>query len=220
MQRKTTFAVGEYYHLYSRGVEKRDIFLDAHDRERFMRLLYIANGKNSFEYRNIQNKSLGEIDRGEALTAIGAYVLMPNHFHLLVRESREGGMTKYLRGLLTGYSSYFNKRHNRVGSLFQSRFKAEHVNRDEYLRYLFAYIHLNPVKLIEPEWKEVGIQNSEQAEKFLRTYRYSSYNDYGGRTSVVREEAAILSPELFPEYFVERRDFDNFVHEWLNYKTS
>ena len=185
-----------------------------------MRLLYIANGERSFEYRNIQDKPLGAIDRGDALAAIGAYVLMPNHFHLLVRETREGGITKYLRGLLTGYSSYFNKRHNRVGSLFQSRFKAEHVDRDEYLRYLFAYIHLNPIKLLEPKWKEVGIQNLERAEVFLCSYQYSSYAEYGGPSSVPREEVAILSPEVFPEYCAKRKEFDSFVREWLDYKTD
>jgi putative transposase len=139
---------------------------------------------------------------------------MPNHFHILVKEIKEGGVTKFMGKLTTGYSMYFNKTHKRVGPLFQGRFKAEHVDRDEYLKYLYAYIHLNPVKLIDPKWKENGIADKAGAKAYLDGYRYSSYPDYAG---VSREEKAILSPREFPEYFEKPHDMEEFISDWLSY---
>lgn len=215
MQRNIVFSEGEYYHLYNRGVERRVIFMDAGDRERFVKLLYVANGTKPFEFRQIQNKQMGEINRDEPLVAIGAYVLMPNHFHILVKEIRENGISTFMEKLGTGYSMYFNKRSKRTGFLFEGNFKAEHVDRDEYLKYLYSYIHLNPVKLIDPDWKEKGISNLSKAKKYLSEYQYSSYPDY---TGVEREEQLILSPKEFPKYFDTLHEFNEFIQDWLKYK--
>ena len=91
---------------------------------------------------------------------------MPNHFHILVKEKIENGISKFMGKLTTGYSMYFNKRYDRTGSLFQGVFKSVHADSDEYLKYLFAYIHLNPIKLINPEWKENGIKDKNRANAF------------------------------------------------------
>jgi len=216
MQRKIKLSEGEYYHIYNRGVEKREVFTDLQDYERFFRLLYLSNGDKAYTYRLVQGVPLNKIDRGNHLTAIGAYVLMPNHFHLLLKETSEGGISKFMEKLTTGYSMYFNKKNDRVGPLFQGSFKAQHVDRDEYLKYLFAYIHLNPVKLIDPEWKENGIQDRKRAKEYLAGYRYSSYPDYLGKE---REEVAILDRKEFPEYFSGSgaRDFEEFVDDWLEF---
>jgi len=213
MERKITFAVGEYYHLYNRGVEKRKTFMLNADYARFSRVLYLANGTEPYQYERLKKKALAEIDRGPALVAIGAYVLMPNHFHVLVREVVDGGISAFMEKLLTGYSSYFNKRHERVGPLFQGRFKAQHIGRDEHLKYLYAYIHLNPVKLIDPKWKENKIFDRKKAEAYLNKYKYSSFLDYAGQQK--REEAAILTKEAFPEYFTDHLEFSNFIKDWL-----
>ena len=217
MERKINFAVGEYYHVYNRGVEKRDIFLDNDDRDRFQKILYVSNSSNPVVFKTIQRLPLDKIDIGEKRVAIGAYVLMPNHFHILVKEITEGGLTNFMAKLTTSYSKYFNKKHERVGPLFQSRFKAEHVDDDNYLQYLYAYIHLNPVKLIEPAWKEDGIHNRERAEKYLKDYRYSSYLDYS-EDGANREEQLILSKTEFPEYFGEPREFKQYLRDWLEYE--
>lgn len=214
MERKITFSVGEYYHVYNRGVEKRDIFLDKNDRDRFLKLLFLSNDTTPVVFREVKNKVLSEIPRGKPLVAIGAYCMMPNHFHILVKEVKEGGLSAFMEKLTTSYSKYFNKKNERVGPLFQGRFKAEHVNRDEYLKYLFAYIHLNPIKLIEPKWKEHGIRNSKKAQQYLRYFPYSSYPDHIG---AVREENLILSSEDFPEYFGERHDFNDYITDWLEF---
>ena len=211
------FAEGEYYHLYNRGVDKRKIFLDDDDRDRFVRLLYVANGRQPFVFREIEHKSFEKIDRGEPLVAIGAYVLMPNHFHILLKEIEEGGVSLFMEKLLTAYSAYFNKRNKRNGRLFQGTYRAQHVHRDTYLKYLYAYIHLNPIKLIDSKWQEKGIQNKKEAQRFLNQYRYSSYADYLGRD---REEKSILSGEEFPPYFSEKKEFVEFVADWLTYNRA
>src|SRR5665213_2524311 len=130
MERKIVFALGEYYHIYNRGVEKRKVFFDDIDRNRFVRLLFLANSNKSFVYRLVQGRPLNEIDVGEKSVAIGAYTLMPNHFHILVKETKEGGISNFMEKLQTGYSMYFNKKNERVGPLFQGRFKAQHVVHD------------------------------------------------------------------------------------------
>ncbi len=215
MERKLQFSIGEYYHIYNRGVDKRDVFLTEADRKRFQKLLYLANGEKPYVFRLVQGQPLDKIDLGEKRVAIGAYCLMPNHFHLLVREVKEGGITAFMEKLGTGYTMYFNKVGKRTGHLFQGRFKAEHVDRDEYLKYLFAYIHLNPVKLIEPDWKEQGIQHPEKVRGYLEQYRFSSYEDLLGKA---REEQAILSLKEFPEYFEKTSDFESFMKDWLEFK--
>src|SRR3989338_3762333 len=214
MERKIEFSVGEYYHVYNRGVEKRTIFLDNNDRDRFSKLLFVSNDTQPFIFRDLKNKTFGEIKRDKPLIAIGAYCLMPNHFHMLVKETGDGGLSSFMEKITTAYSKYFNTRHHRVGPLFQSRFKAEHIDRDEYLKYLFAYIHLNPVKLIEPHWKEDGIQDSAKAKNYLEQYAYSSHKDYAGS---LREEGKILSKDEFPAYFLKPQDIKGYVKEWLEF---
>lgn len=225
MERKFDFSIEEFYHIYNRGNNKNNIFTTKADYNRFVLLLYVANNINSVHISNLpyQGRSLinvtKNIKRDETLVDIGVYCLMPNHFHLLLREKTEGGITKFMSKLLTGYSMYFNKKNERTGGLFESRFKAEHADNDEYLKYLFAYIHLNPVKLIESNWKEVGIKNKNRVKKYLKEYKYSSYADYLGED---REEKIILNKEVFPEYFEEFKDFERFIDGWIDYnkKTS
>jgi putative transposase len=155
------------------------------------------------------------IEKGESITDIGAYCLMPNHFHLLVRDKGRNGTSLFLQKLLTGYTMYFNKRYKRSGTLFEGRSKARHADKDAYLSYLFAYIHLNPVKLIDPKWKENGITNRKAAESFLATYRYSSFHDYARGK---RLESKILCKSAFPEYTPNRSSFRTMIAGWLNYK--
>lgn len=214
MERGHIISEGEYYHLYNRGVEKRNIFLSKEDHKRFKRLLYLANGTESFVYRDIANKQLKDVERGDPLVAVAAWVLMPNHFHILVKEITEGGTAMFMRKLCTGYSSYFNKRHDRVGPLLQGRYKSQHVTEDTHLKYLFAYIHLNPLKLIEPAWKERGNIDMTKAKKFISTYAHSSYLSYVDSN---REENILLTKSEFPEYFSNRKDFEDFHADFVSF---
>ena len=214
MNRKISFAEGEYYHIYCRGVEKRNIFLDNEDRKRFQSLLFLCNSAMPVVYRLVQGSTLYQTDVGEKIVAIGAYKLMPNHTHILIREISENGITEFMRKVNTAYSMYFNKKYERVGPLFQGTFGAEHITRDEHLKYLFAYIHLNLIKLIEPKWKDVGIKNLEKAKKYLRNYPFSSYLSYCGKNC---KENSILSKEEFPDYFSRTHDFKDFINDWLTF---
>src|SRR3989344_3800782 len=96
MQRQYTFSTGEFYHLYNRGVEKRDIFIEKKDWERFHKLLYVANSTIPFRFAEIEDQAIDTIDRGDTIVAIGAYVLMPNHFHILVKKKNQKKIRIYI----------------------------------------------------------------------------------------------------------------------------
>lgn len=217
MQRRIEFSEGEFYHIYNRGAGKAKIFVSDIDRDRFCKLFFACNSVESFTFRLIKDLSFSEIDRGETLVDIGAYCLMPNHFHILLRAKSTESVTIFMRKFLTAYSMYFNNKYNRTGVLFQGRFKATHVNNDAYLKYLFSYIHLNPIKLIDVKWKENGISDRAKAEKYLERYQYSSYLDYLGE---YREESIILKKKAFPEYFENVTSFKKCTREWLSFKNS
>ncbi len=210
-------ALDEFYHVYNRGTEKRTIFLDTTDYKRFIELLYLSNSRDPIDVRYIRrmHNSVFDYDRGEPLVHVGAYCLMPNHFHILLTPAVENGVEKFMLKLGTGYSMYFNNRHERRGALYQGKFKSQHANIDTYLKYLFAYIHLNPVKLIQSDWKNVGIRSVDATKKFLDEYKYSSFQDWFGK---VREESKILLPEKFPEYFGTKKEIDDEMLEWLTYR--
>jgi len=205
MERKTKFEIGEFYHIYNRGVEKRIIFQNTSDYKRFLILLYIANSDQPLHIKDygILN-SVEEIfkkDRGEPLVAIGAYCLMPNHFHLLLTPLTEGGISKFMLKLQTGYSMYFNKKNDRVGSLFQGVFKSQHISEDRYLRYIYAYIHLNPAKLKNSEWKKQSEKFLNLLKKYIAEYPYSSLQEY------LSENYKIINPKLFP---VDKKHITNY----------
>jgi len=222
MQRKFVFSIGEYYHIYSRGVDKREIFASRHDYNRFSILLYLCNSDKPLNMRETflayKGKSFLEevffADRGKTYVDIGAYCMMPNHFHLLLHEKIENGISIFMKKLLTAYSKYFNQKRQRTGALFEGCFGAQHAHNDEYLKYLFAYIHLNPVKLIlGNDWKEKKIADMAEVQKFINEYYYSSYPDYAGLSRV---SGRIINPEAFPQYFSSKKEFKYSMFEWLN----
>lgn len=217
MSRKFHFSIGEYYHIYNRGTDKRTIFLDEEDHQRFIKLLYLCNSQRNIVFRDISENGEYEHERENTLVDIGSYCLMPNHFHILIREKVEDGTSLFMQKLSTAYTMYFNTKNKRTGGLFEGNFRATHVDTDEYLKYLFAYIHLNPVKMIDPEWKEKGITDRAVAKDYLSKYQYSSYFEYIGTS---RREWKILNRVAFPEYFSDQRQFDDFIDEWLMYKKN
>jgi len=181
--RRTAFAPGEWYHCYTRGVEKRIVFENKDDYERFLEALYLSNSTIQTPRGNFQHLSHVEVlqlPRSDALVAIGAYCLMPNHFHLLIKEIRPGGITKFMQKVGTSYTMYFNIKRERVGGLFVTPFRSKHIHDDRYFQRVAQYIHLNPYEV-------VGL-------KKLREYRYSSFPDYYGEGRSVQ---TILDKEAF-----------------------
>ena len=211
--RKVAFASGEFYHIYNRGNSKQVIFHDKQDYQRFQALLYAVNTNENIILRLVF-KDRYYFNRNKRLVSIGTYCLMSNHFHLILIQHNEGCISKFMQKLTTAYSMYYNKKYIRTGGLFEGKFKSEHLNEDRYLKYLFSYIHLNPVKLIDKKWKTNGIKNKQKILEFLKNYTYSSYLDYLGTE---RPEKAILNQESFPKYFLTKETFMKEIFEWLSF---
>ncbi len=217
MTRKIEFAENEYYHIYNRGTEKRNVFRHNRDREHFLAGLYLSNSTKTHHisnYRDRTLKDLLEIERGAPIVDICAYCLMPNHFHLLLRERSAGGVSHFMQKLITGYTMYFNILNERTGALFQGKYKVEHIDSDRYLKYLIAYIGLNPIKLIEPRWREIGIKSRSDIAEYLDSYRFSSFPDYSGQQ---RSEGKIIDKSALPDYFKTLVEFRSNVFDWLDY---
>jgi len=170
MRRKVELVSGQYYHVYNRGVEKRDIFLDDSDYLRFLKSLKCFNQEDpifSLFWDDIKKRNLGVGSlKSRKLVDIVAYCLNPNHFHLLLKQVIDGGISEFMRRLGTGYTGYFNHKYQRSGVLFQGRFKSIHISSNSYLLYLSAYINEN-------NFIHGYTENS-------RNWKYSSYSDYIG----------------------------------------
>lgn len=173
---------GGYYHVYNRGVEKRKIFEDSQDYKVFLKNLKEALSpppkpediKITFTLRGFPFKGVPRLPKNFSKEIeLLAYCLMPNHFHLLIRQTNPGSMQSFLTSISTRYSMYFNKKCSRVGTLFQGPYKAVLVSNEPYILHLSRYIHLNP---------------SKYAHNLLSAY--SSYADYLGErhTAWVKKE--------------------------------
>lgn len=216
--RRTPFAEGEWYHCYNRTVEKRPAFEDTRDYHRFLELLYLANDEMPLRRDEIDARRFEEvltIPRGNRLVAIGAFCLMPNHFHLVLKEVSEGGIAAFMHKVGTAYIGYFNPRHGRVGNLFLKPFRSRHASTDRYFQHLINYVHCNPAALYEPGWKTGHVVDPQFLEERLVTYPYSSLNAHAGAHTPNR---AILDPEVFS--VVRTAPIQKMLQEALQYHTD
>jgi len=199
MPNRSPIGIDEWYHCYNRGVDKRIVFEDAGDYNRFILLLFLGNGSEPVHIANLKEKNLHmvledtTIERGEPLVEIGTYTLMQNHLHLLLKESVEGGIATFMHRIFTAYTMYFNKKYDRTGALFAGAFKSRHVDDDIYLKQVVAYSHLNAAGLFDPKWR-YGLGNLEKIEQQLIQYPYSSLPDFLGYK---RPERKILGDSIF-----------------------
>ncbi|MBU6414976.1 transposase, partial [Patescibacteria group bacterium] len=164
--KKPQFTNDNFYHIYNRGVEKRKIFLDTDDYVRFIHDLFEFNDEADADHIYYRRQFLKsseveppKISKRKLLVEIIAFCLMPNHFHLFVRQHANDGVVKFMHKLGTGYTMYFNQKYERVGGLFQGRFKAVHINNNRHFLYLPHYIHLNPLDRVMPQWREGEIKS-------------------------------------------------------------
>jgi len=192
-----TFVKEGIYHIYNRGVEKRKIFLDQQDYRIFLYYLkaYLTSPDTQSKPPRIISQLRSNFDLYKNIELFG-YVLMPNHFHFLVRQLSEDAVTELMKRLTSAYVKYFNDKYKRVGPLFQGRYKGILITKDEYLLHLSSYIHINPIEL--PDYSKI---------KELENYPYSSYSDYIGKrnTSYVFRDFILnyMEGDKFAEYRVQ-----------------
>jgi putative transposase len=153
--RKTEFANEEYYHIFNRGVDKREIFLNVKDYDRFILAMDLLNDKEDGlmiewrDYKKTNPRATLEdflkpgFRKREALVKIIAYCLNPNHYHFILKQIEEKGIERFMHKLGTSHTKYFNTKQKRSGTLFQGRFRAVHIDSNEYLLYLSAYVNKN-----------------------------------------------------------------------------
>jgi len=226
--RKTQLINNEFYHIYNRGTDKRIIFNDDFDFCRFVFQMYACNVGRPV---NIFRKGVavpgriilegGEpikgfiVREGSPLVNILSFCLMPNHFHFILQQRAERGISKFMQKLGTAYTMYFNLRNERSGSLFQGKFKAVHIGDENFLLHLSRYIHLNPIEILQSHWKEEGIREWEKANDFLESFQWSSYPDYIGL-----RKSKITDRNIFNYYFnffskKGVKDYKEFLISWL-----
>jgi putative transposase len=178
------FEIGNIYHVYSRGVEKRNIFLEDLDYTRFMKSVFLFNSNKSKEF-----KIKGQYYNDEQIVEIICFTLMPNHYHFKIREIKEGGISKFMQKLNTSYTMYFNKKYDRVGALLANVFMDKLIDSDNYLSYLDRYIFFNPLKLIRKSYDSKDLLNSSlnltrKEVNFLKNYKYRYFQ--GGTSEFLR----------------------------------
>lgn len=222
--KKRQFANNEIYHLVLHGLDNNLIFKDQDDYYRGLFSIYEFNNAKSIKIRDRRKARMKakkkenalEIDMRERLVDILAFCFMPNHIHLLVKQLTEGGITKFMRKLGTGYGTYFNKKYRRRGHVFQNRFSSVFIKDDTQLKIIFVYIHANPASLVEANLNEKGINNPQKILKFLTQYKWSSYRDYLFKKNF----PSVTEREFILNKINGREGCKKAVASWIIYKTE
>lgn len=221
------FEVGGIYHVFNRGVEKRKIFLKNQDYSRFILALEFFNRVDSYLdiwnliapkggpgplLARLENERIKDF---KSLVELLAFCLMPNHFHLIIREIHKGGISLFMNKM-GGYSTYFNRQYNREGPLFQGRYKTVKIESDIQLVNIFSYVHTNPVELVESEWKDLKVKDKKSALNFLETYKWSSYHDHVGNSKFPNATQRDFYLDLLGGYKGCRQN----VEDWISFKAQ
>lgn len=201
--RRVPIVTSQIYHIFNRGVNKNEIFFKDEDYKRFFQASIHYKTKNSkFSYEKLvltfnDPVSLGR-EENEPKVQILAYSLMPNHFHFLIKQLVDDGLTSYIRQLANSYAHYVNVKYRRIGPLFQGRFKSVLIESDEQLIHVSRYIHLNPL---------VSDLVSD-----LKNYRWSSYLSYVGNYN-----HGLCDPKLVLDFFKSKLEYEKFVLDQEDY---
>jgi len=225
--RKQQFTNDEIYHIILRAIDDNLIFKDTDDYYRGIFSIYEFNNVKPIEIwlrrkQRKREKALGGPSSQfrafsqfrEKLVDILAFCFMPNHIHLLLKQIKENGITQFMRKVGTGYAGYFNRKYQRKGYVFQNRFLAARIKDNAQLKIVFTYIHTNPISLIEPKWKEIGIKDSKKVIKFLEDYKWSSYPDYINKKNF----SSVTERELMLKIMEGEEGCKSFVENWVKYK--
>lgn len=215
-----TYVENGFYHVYNRGVEKRNIFLDDQDFQVFISYLklYLTSAEEAIESTN-QNKSLDYTDKNIKIYKINSlnnyfnkiellsYVLMPNHFHMELKQIGKKDIEFFMRSLITKYTMYFNRKYKRVGPLFQGRYKAVLIQNDEYLLDLSNYIHTNPVEILSKY-------------QLLTDYQWSSLPAYINNYSVKWIKKEYILENFSKNYRQQFKYYKDLLSDYLKKSTE
>jgi putative transposase len=200
------FSLGEFYHIYNHGVEERNLFADEEDSLRFLESMVEFNTKEALGGIYIKSLNPGGETPKTKLVNVVSYCLNPNHFHLLLEEISEGGISEFMKRVGGGYALYFNNKYKRKGALFRGTFKSVWINTNEYLLYVSAYINLNfcvhklpedVLKVVQSSWKEyLGDNKRKICAKDIIMGQFKNGRDY----EVYAEDALTL--------MLERKEMD------------
>lgn len=220
MLRKEKFVPGEYYHIYNRTLFNIPIFKNNGDCERLMQAFLLANStqaSRAFQFlRDNKNASIEDalkISRsGEKLVDVICYAIMPDHYHLLLREKLEQGTTSFVHRCNISIAKYINTKTDRRGPLFESLFKSKHVTTNDYLLHLSLYIHLNPLDFLAgKQWREHKIKSWNQIRNNLINYPYSSLKTF---LDTNYEDKIISGTEIITIQFKNTKEYESFLRDW------
>lgn len=220
--RKEKFTPNEYYHIYNRTIMNVPIFKNDQNANRLKQSMLFANSTISskiFQFLRDSEKSsetkfieaIKLSKEGEKLVDILCYAIMPDHYHILVKERVDGGIINFVRKCDISITKYINTKNKRRGPIFESLFKSKHVNSNEYLTHLSTYIHLNPLDIISgKEWRNHKLKNWGKIRKKIIDYPWSSLKLFLEDKSdpVVSGEKSILGQ------FKNKKDYESFLCEW------
>jgi len=205
--RKLNFSIGEFYHVFNRGVDGRNIFLDNNDIERFIQGMIEFNSCDpigslySLSFKGEKKDKKPNLNKdGKRLVNIICYCLNPNHYHLILEEVSEGGISEFMKRI-GGYTYYFNKKHDRFGSLFQGVFKAVHIKSNEQLLHVSCYVNLND---------HVHKLNKLRGETSKFVESVSSFEEYIGDG-----DRLICDKNVVLKQFKNKEDYKRFAFESL-----
>jgi putative transposase len=217
----------EYYHVVVRAVGDTVVFVDESDFYRGIFSIYEFNNSEPVEIwerrraRNIFKKNVGRLtshiseypDERDRLVDVLVFSFMPNHLHLILKQLKDNGITEFMKKVNGGYAKYFNEKYQRIGHLF-NKFRAVHIKDDNQLRNAFVYVHTNLISLIEPGWKEKGINNPDKVIEFLENNKRHSYVDYIGKKAF----PSVTQRDFFLEFMGGLEGCKAGIDDWVKYK--
>lgn len=198
----------EFWHLIGRGVDKRDIALDDKDRVRFIHDLYVFNDLNPTLNFILHGRHESARKR-DLLVDIHAFCLMNNHYHLLVTERVEDGISLFMQKLNMGYAKYFNEKYERSGALWQGKYRKVLIERNAHFMYVPFYIHLNPLDYFYSEWRKGGVKDAGEALETLLGYRWSSHLDYIG----IRNFPSLICMNVLSPILGTRKNYKDTIKD-------
>lgn len=230
--RKDQFITGDIYHINSKAIDKNLLFKDVNDYFRGVYSIYEFNNSNPVNIFNRRRDRVVEkkieklceggahtnlqLDQRDRFVDVSAFCFMPNHIHLLLKQIKDNGIIKFMSKVGGGYGRYFNTKYERKGYVFQDRFQSVHIENNNQFMATTSYLFTNPIALIEPGWKELGIRShaTEEVEKFLEEYKWSSYQDCIG----IKNFPSVTERDFLLEMIGGSDGLKNVVKDWIEHK--